>query len=248
MISKAQIKDIKALHLPKYRQIYNKFIAEGDKVCIEFLKRRKYFIHGIFVVDGYQQMYLQYLTANDIQITIVSRREMEQMSALKTPSQVLLLLEQKEDDINVLLNNDTSAIYLDGVQDPGNVGTIIRLADWFGISAVIRSTMSADFFTPKVVQSAMGSMVNIKLITSPLPDITKYDRTLVGTYMEGQPLGQLQIPDNAILVMGSEGKGISEENDTHISHKITIPGHSNKVAESLNVGIATGIICAAWKM
>lgn len=248
MISKAKIKDIKALHLSKFRQIYNKFIAEGDKVCIELIKNTKYNINQVFITQGYEGKYSKYLKDTTAEIEIITPKEMEQISLLKTPSDIFLLLEIKEDNTNDLLKPESSVIYLDGVQDPGNVGTIIRIADWFGIDAVVRSEDSADFFNPKVVQASMGSMVNVKLVTSDLQQTITKEKSVYGTFMNGISIKNVEIPKGSILVMGSEGRGISPQNEKLINHKITILGSSNKIAESLNVAVATSIICAGWKV
>ena len=247
MISKTQIKDIKALHLPKLRQIYNKFIAEGDKVCIEFLKSQKYQVLHIYITIGNEFYFEAYIKDRTADLTMVSPKEMEQLSALKTPSNILLLIERAEDNTIVLLNNSLSAIYLDGVQDPGNVGTIIRIADWFGVDVVIRSHESADYFNPKVVQASMGSMVNVHLCTSTLQQLLPFNRMIYGAFTNGLYVSKCNMENNAIIIMGNEGKGISSENEQYITGKISIPGASNRIAESLNVSIAAGIICAAWK-
>ena len=247
MISKARIKDIKALHQPKFRQIYNKFIAEGDKVCMELLKKPKYKIDQILITSGNEAKYEKYLKDSTVETEIISPREMEQISLLKTPSDIFLLLEKLEEDANILLKKGSSIIYLDGVQDPGNVGTIIRVADWFGIGAVIRSEDSADFFNPKVIQATMGSLVNVHLWTSPLQNVKTNNNPVYGTFMDGEDISTVHLPKGAILVMGSEGRGIKTENAHLIDHKITIPGVAGKIAESLNVAIATGIICASWQ-
>lgn len=247
MISKARLKDIKALHQSKFRQIYNKFIAEGDKVCGELVKNKKFNVEQILITAGHEKQYTDLLKYTTVEPDIISSKEMEQISTLKTPSDIFLLLEKKEDDINILLNNNIAAIYLDGVQDPGNVGTIIRTADWFGIDMVIRSEDSADFFSPKVVQASMGSMSNLLLTSADNQKISSFKRPMYGTYMEGKDLQTTVIEENAILVMGSEGRGISAEMNKWIQHKITIGGAKNKLAESLNVSVAAGIICAHWK-
>ncbi|MBK7632930.1 MAG: RNA methyltransferase [Saprospiraceae bacterium] len=191
--------------------------------------------------------YLDFLSYGTVEPDIISTKEMEQISTLKTPSDIFLLLDKREDDTNILLNDHISAIYLDGVQDPGNVGTIIRTADWFGIDMIIRSEESADFFNPKVVQASMGSMANLLLTTADYKKISSFKRPMYGTYIEGKDLQTTVIEEFAILVMGSEGKGISAEMDNWIQHKITIGGAKNKLAESLNVSVAAGIICAHWK-
>lgn len=247
MISKARIKDLKAFHQPKFRQIYNKFIAEGDKVCIELLKNPKYSIDQVYITEGYEGKFVKYLREKAINVEIINAREMAQISLLKTPTEIFILLDKKEDDFKDWLSETASIIYLDGVQDPGNVGTIIRMADWFGIDAVVRSEDSADFFNPKVVQATMGSMVNVHLITSKLEAFASSEKPIFGTFMEGENIHTQTVPKGAIMVMGSEGKGISPSNEALIHHKITIPGSTGKVAESLNVAVAAGIICAAWQ-
>lgn len=247
MISKALIQDIKALHQPKFRQIYNKFIAEGEKVCTEFLKSSKYKIEKVFISNNALPKYQHLLKDKTAEIIQVTSKEMEQISSFKTPSDILLLLERMEIDDNILLNEDTSAIYLDGIQDPGNVGTIIRLADWFGIDAVIRSGESADFFNPKVIQSSMGSMVNVDLFSADYTKIIECGKKLYGTFMTGHDIFNTTMEQNAIIVLGSEGKGISPELSSHIDVKVTIPGNQSKVAESLNVAVAAGILCSVWK-
>ena len=134
-----------------------------------------------------------------IDTDIISSKEMEQISALKTASDILLLLEKKEDNINDLVKSDASAIYLDGVQDPGNVGTIIRIADWFGVDAVIRSEESADFFNPKVVQSSMGSMANTLLITSDIETVSSLKKPIYGTYMKGAEIKKIIMESGCLL-------------------------------------------------
>lgn len=245
MISKSKLKDIRSLHLPKFRQMYDKFIAEGEKVAIELLNNRKYNVDDILITASAAEKYQKIFDSN--QVSIISDKEMASVSALKSPSDILLVLQRKEDSLDYLSKQDTCAIYLDGVQDPGNVGTIIRVADWFGIDGVIRSEDTADFFQPKVVQASMGSMVNVQLSTSRLAQIMPYNKPVYGTYMNGQSLSTVKISKNAIIVMGSEGRGITKENEPFIHHHITINGHPSKVAESLNVSVAAGIICGFWK-
>ncbi len=232
--------------MPKFRQIYNKFVAEGDKVCIEFLKSSKYEIENIYITFENQNKY-HIPAALLSKLEIISSKEMDQISGLKTPSDIIIILVQKQDDVNILSQRGTSAIFLDGVQDPGNVGTIIRLADWFGIHAVIRSADSADFFNPKVVQATMGSMANVHLFQAELADLTKYDKDIAGTYMEGQSIFNTALSSDTILVLGSEGKGIRPENTQWMTQKISIPGAKDKLAESLNVSVAAGIIASVWK-
>lgn len=245
-ISKSTIKEIKSLQQPKYRQMYNKFVAEGDKACLEFIKSKKYRISLAVYTD---RAFIAHQISSMLPAEVVfqvSQKEMEQMSLLKTPSDVLLVMERMEDSPALIAARKARIIYLDGVQDPGNVGTIIRIADWFGIDAVVRSVDSADFFNPKVVQSTMGSMNNVVLFTSSLSESFCQNRHIAGTYMEGTPVHETSLTKNTILVLGSEGRGISESAARFIQERISIPGAADRVAESLNVAVASGILCAAW--
>ena len=247
MISKAKIKEIKSLHLQKFRQIYNKFVVESGKVCTEFIKKNNFNIEALFLTETGFEKYMHVPGIKRYNPGIITEKEMAQISALKTPTDIFMVVEKKEESHNILTDENISAIYLDDVQDPGNVGTIIRIADWFGIHAVIRSPESADFFNPKVVQANMGSMTNVRLITAKLPELITYKRTFVGTYMDETSVQQTSVPQNAILIMGNEGKGIPPEHEQFISTKVSIPGSPGRAADSLNVAVATGIICAWWK-
>jgi len=246
LVSKQKIKDIKSLQQPKFRQIYNKFVAEGDKVVTEFIKNQKYSIDEVFIIHASVEKYNNLLQNTSIPQTAISEKEMSMISGLKTPSDILILLHKSEDTLNDKIKPPSKAIYLDGVQDPGNVGTIIRIADWFGISMVIRSHDSADFFSPKVVQSNMGSMCNISLITSDLKDCSVHYPNIIGTFMEGGDISILKEISQGLLVMGSEGKGIRPQNIPFITNKVSITGAQNRIADSLNVSVATGILCTQW--
>jgi RNA methyltransferase, TrmH family len=243
LISKAQIKEIRALHMSKFRQMYNKFMAEGDKVCIEFVKKPKYSIDSIYTTNVEHHFLSNPLTRD--KTIVIKNDEMAQISALKTHTQVLMILSNEGHADTIQSIN--KAIYLDGVQDPGNVGTIIRISDWFGIDTVIRSDDSADFYNPKTVQATMGSMVNVDLVSSNIKELLTLNLPIMGTFLEGDPIEHLKWPSKGVLVMGSEGKGISDNVLPHIQTKINIPGADGRIADSLNVSVATGIVCAAWE-
>ncbi len=247
MISKAHIKEIRTLHQQKYRQMYNKFIAEGAKAAIEFIKSEKYTIHNVYLVQGTEDALLNLCLQTGITAELIHRREMEQISTLKTPGEVLLVLERSEDGVEKMLQHKKGILYLDGVQDPGNVGTIIRIADWFGLAGVARSADSADFFNPKVVQASMGSMNRVFLSTANATLFSNAGKTLIGTSMEGTPYMDASFPEDAVLVLGSEGNGICPEVASLMHQNITIPGSPHRIADSLNVSVAAGIITAHWQ-
>ena len=167
---------------------------------------------------------------------------MSKISALKTNSSVLIVLEKKSESLNYEKFNSGHVIYLDDVQDPGNLGTIIRIADWFGINTIIRSKGCADFYNPKVIQSTMGSFLNVSLFTESFSVLKITEHKTVGAIMHGSQLSDFTWPSKTMLIMGNEGKGISSEIHQEIDHHITIPGSNNRVADSLNVGMATGIL------
>jgi TrmH family RNA methyltransferase len=244
MHTKAQLQEVKSLHQPKFRQMYDNFIAEGDKVCTELIKRRQYEIKMIFSTT--ENVRFRIPTDLHDKLFIISSKEMSQISALKTPSELFLVLAMPKANIEGGKIEFKKAIFLDGVQDPGNVGTIIRIADWFGIDTVIRSQQCADFYNPKTVQATMGSLANVKLFTAELSAIVSSEITVVGTDMNGQDINGYNLPTKAILVMGSEGSGISAENRGLVTEWVKISGSQSRLADSLNVGIATGIICSRW--
>jgi len=247
VISKVLIQYIKSLTQNKFRQKYNKFVAEGEKTGIEFLKHQKYSVDSVFTTsDHLLKLSTKYI--NEKNIHLISDKEMGQITAFKTSSNLLITLDKLVETLeNTSLNREKS-IFLDDVQDPGNLGTIIRIADWFGIKNVIRSPNSADFYNPKTVQASMGSMCNVKCVTSELEDLhLKYpDIPIMGTYMDGIAINEVQLPTYGILVIGNEGKGIRAINEKFITTKITIPGNESKIAESLNAAIACSIICSRW--
>ena len=173
---------------------------------------------------------------------------MTKISALKTNSPVLIVLEKKSEETDYEKLNSGHAIYLDDVQDPGNLGTIIRIADWFGINTIIRSRGCADFYNPKVVQSTMGSFLNVSLFTESFDELVISNHKTVGAVMHGASISEFSWPEKTMLIMGNEGKGISAPIHQEIDHHVTIPGSESRVADSLNVGMATGILCGALFM
>jgi RNA methyltransferase, TrmH family len=176
----------------------------------------------------------------------VTDEQLAQISSLKNHSEVLIVAKQKLNRLEEIASTKGGYFYLDNIQDPGNVGTIIRLADWFGFKGVIASSDTADFFHPKVVQSTMGSICGPMLIEAPVEHLASY-RSLFNFYamdMNGSPLQDQKLSDNTIFILGNEGHGLSiHAKQLLASHEyLTIMGSKTKKAESLNVGIAAGIV------
>lgn len=241
-ISKNKIKYLKSLRQSKFRQKYNKFVAENDKTALEFLKSERYTIDEIYVLSDYAIQNENVLGNYGKQVRVITDKEMKAISFQKSHTPIFLVIDQLE-EATASINWSSYNIYLDKVQDPGNVGTIIRIADWFGFNGVVRSPDSADFHNPKTVQSTMGSMVNLQLATAVYEDIPR-NTPLMGALLNGSLLKEIEWPDNGLLVIGNESKGIHPVLQEKIDHKIYIPGSENKVAESLNAAIACSVIAS----
>ena len=238
MLSKNQAKIIQSLRLKKFRQKYNLFVAEGLKMLETILLSDRYKIKTL-----YHTKHLPQYMHNHHEITQVTidERMMKSISFLNNPSDILILVETLRHDPTQV----SRGIYLDAVQDPGNVGTIIRIADWFGYDSVIRSPDTADFYNPKVVQSTMGAFANVQLLERSRDEIISTQNALLVAHMEGSPIQDLSPFDNHILIVGNEGQGVSPvfSNNPDIT-KVKIQGNKDRISDSLNVSVATGIICS----
>jgi len=244
MLSSARIKSIRLLHQKKYRNEQKLFLAEGVKVVEELLKS-SFVTREIFALP-------QWLDSNQKSIPAkthseaISEKELERISALSTPNMVVAIVEKPEFQFPDLKSFDGFILMLDGISDPGNLGTIIRTADWFGIHTIICSSNSVDAFNPKVVQSAMGSVFRVSLFYLDLIEVlTAFKDTLpvYGTFLSGENLYKTSFGTKGIVVIGSESHGISTELSSFIKSRITIPAVSNS-AESLNASIAAALVCA----
>jgi len=230
MLTKNHIKLIRSLSLKKNRQKHGLLIVEGEKLVNEVLNS-DWEVEGIYATKEWSGQ-------NAI---IISNHDLKRISSLKTPNKALATVKIKRGSLDI--TSDT-VLALDGVKDPGNLGTIIRLADWFGIKDIICSEDCVDYLNPKVVQSSMGSFTRVKLHYTTLVDtFKKYsDYKLFMTVLNGTPVGDMTDVKKKIIVMGSESKGIRDEILELTSEKITIPKYKYSKAESLNVSVATAII------
>ena len=215
------------------------FIAEGEKVIAEFLVA-KYDLEYLFVT--HETTFFNHID----QKNIISATDINKISCLTTPNNCLAVFKiptQKP------IDNSGLKLVLDGIQDPGNLGTIIRLCDWFGISDLICSANTVDLYNPKVVQATMGSVSRVAVTYC---DISTYLRKvsipIYGTFMDGESIYNLKLPENAIIILGNEGKGISPEIEQLVTQKVAIPrfGPMQKT-ESLNVASATAIFLSEFK-
>ncbi|NQU88793.1 MAG: RNA methyltransferase [Mariniphaga sp.] len=252
MISKNKIKLIKSLSQKKYRVKENLFLAEGNKITRDFLMS-DFRIHLIICTDDFYKSIQKYISGN-VELLIASQEDIHKCSLQKSPQEALILCEIPKRNFNYdILNNDI-ILCLDGIQDPGNFGTIIRIADWFGIKTICASKNTADVFNPKVVQASMGSILNVKTYYTDLPGIIKKANLenipTYGTFLNGKNIYTEQLPENGIIVMGNEGNGISKDLELIIKNRLHIPSIETvhgKSTNSLNVSIATAIICSEFR-
>jgi RNA methyltransferase, TrmH family len=238
-LSKNEIKHINALKSKKYRYAFREFIVEGPKAVREFLQEG--WKPVLVVIENSADIDLPVLN-NDI-LRHASPAVMARVSALQTPNTVIGMFSFPPDE---QLAEDLPGwtIALDDIRDPGNLGTIIRIADWFGISRIVCSLNCADPFNPKTVQATMGSLARIKVWEADLNDFfhKHADIPVFGAVMDGTPYHELSFPKNGILLVGNESNGISPALLASVKHLITIPRIGK--AESLNAAVATAIICS----
>lgn len=240
MVSKSQMKLISGLAQKKYRQRHGLFVVEGLKGIQELLE------------SPFKLKYLYSLAESaakfDVQkVEIVNLRELQKMSTLKNPQEALAIFEiPKEASHSPAAHGLT--LMLDDVRDPGNLGTLIRLCDWFGIERLVCSRNTVDCYNPKVVQASMGSLGRVEVIYSALADYLNENKLPVyGAFMDGKDVYGEDLPSDAVLILGNEANGISESCAAFVDHKITIPHYGLKTAESLNVATAGAIMMSTWR-
>lgn len=237
-LSKNKVKWIRSLSLKKNRDELGLYIVEGEKMCQELIQN--YADQIVFIAHTIS--FNCELTASET--VLVTTKELEQISLLKTPNNILAIVKKPANKIG-LASQDELIIALDGIQDPGNLGTIMRIADWFGIKKIICSTETVDCFNPKVVQATMGAVFRINCNYTDLAAYLKKAKSpIYGADLEGENLFDQKKLAPGIIVMGNEGNGLSTEIRSVIQHKLFIPKFGN--AESLNVSVATGIIVSAF--
>lgn len=240
MLSKSDVKYIQSLSHKKYRDQEAVFIVEGVKMVLELINSFPERIVRIFATNLWFREHLQ-IVKNLTDIQIVEPFELQKLSFLKTPNEVLALVSaNKIDDFNPL--SDGVTVVLDQLQDPGNMGTIIRSCDWFGIKNIVCSLDTVDAYAPKVVQSSMGSIMRLNIFYKNLPDFF-FQHRQIPTYsaeLSGESVFEISFETPSILIIGNESKGVSDEVAMFASKKIMIPRIGN--AESLNAAVASSII------
>ena len=243
MISKNQIKFIKQLELKKYRQREGQFVAEGPKVVGDLMTR--YRPTAVYATDDYTPP-----CAAEVQR--ISDEELRKVSFLQHPQQVVALFPLPSHQMLPPSASTTElTLALDGVQDPGNLGTIIRIADWFGINRIVCSEETADAWNPKVVQATMGSIARVDISYTDLPawiDQQPEETPVYGTLLDGDDIYAQELSEGGVIIMGNEGKGLTEKVRRRVTRRLLIPSYrKDDTAESLNVAIATAIVCSEFR-
>ncbi len=247
MISRTRIKWIKSLEMRKYRLQEKAFVAEGPKLVGELLP---------YSTPLYIAATKDWLDANRHllravkEVDEVSQTELERASLLRTPQSVLAVMPIPERRLDISSLQKKLVIALDSVQDPGNLGTILRIADWFGIHEVLCSEGTVDVYNPKCVQSCMGALARVKVFYCNLPEVLgQVEMPVFGTFLDGTDIYKEELSGEGIIVMGNEGNGISQPVAKLVNRRLYVPNYpkGSLTTESLNVAVATGIVCAEFR-
>ncbi|RHJ77894.1 RNA methyltransferase [Parabacteroides sp. AM08-6] len=248
MLSKSKVKYIRSLELKKYRNEQNVFVAEGNKLVADMLHA---FECELLIAKPSWMATQGNIPAKELLVD--EDEDIRKVSFLKNPQDVLAIFKRPAWLLDEADPSSSLLLALDGIQDPGNLGTIIRLADWFGIEHIVCSLDTADVFGPKTVQATMGALTHVKVHYT---DLQKYLETqaakgiaLFGTFLDGENMYTKELSANGIVVMGNEGNGIRPKIKELINRKLYIPSFppERETSESLNVAIATAIICAEFR-
>ena len=236
-----ELKFLSSLQQKKFRKEYRCFLVEGNKSVKEVLQS-DYTVRQVYATKQYLDKHADF----QHNICVVSEKESERISSLFTAPDVFALVEMKP-EIAFPVGRYKKLLVLDGIQNSGNVGTIIRTADWFGIQCVICSEDTAELYNPKTIQATMGSFTRVDVYTADLCEFIKTHEntyTFIGTFMDGQSIRTYSFPEYSAIVLGKESAGISPEVACLIREKITIPkGNKNEFPDSLNVSLSSAIIC-----
>lgn len=241
-MTKAQIKFIQSLTRQKYRKEHNAYLVEGDKNAKEWLLSQGHILQIAATAAWLAENNSVTKRHPEAEIIEAQSFELEKITAMQTAQSVVLVV-QTPATFTFQQPEGQWALYLEKIQDPGNMGTIIRTADWFGIHHIICSPDCVEVYNPKVVQASMGSLLRVNISEMDVPSfLSKNQRPVYAAVLEGQDIRQLKQAAYGTIAMGNESKGLSPELITAATHKLMIPGPGG--AESLNVAVATGILCA----
>ena len=251
MLSKNKIKLIQSLNRRKNRDEFGLFLVEGNKM-VEEATRSGFKIELIVCTSEFAEQH-QRINSRATELIITDSESISKASLLQNPQDALAIVCQPKNDVPELNLENELCLALDFIQDPGNLGTILRIADWYGINHIVCSENTVDIFNPKVVQASMGAVFRVK---TSITDLSTFIKTSVdsgisvyGTFLEGQNIYQQKLSPNGIIVLGNEGNGISDSISRLVTQKLLIPSFSTHInkPESLNVAIAAAICCSEFR-
>jgi TrmH family RNA methyltransferase len=245
MLSKNKAKQIRQLHDKKHRTELGLFLVEGEKSVVELLQS-DFTIESLFITSSFHTLYKELL--KDTEYSIVEQPELENIGTLESNNAALAVVFQKE-NTSLSVEQGEIVLALDTVRDPGNLGTIIRIADWYGITKIVCSETTVDQYNGKVISATKGSFTRVNLFYTDLHTYLHEQKNknipILAAFLEGEDVHSLAYPQEGILLMGSESHGIAPEYIEIVTKKVTIPSFGK--AESLNVSIATAIIVDNWR-
>ena len=247
MLSSAQIKEIRSLHLRKNREASGLFLVEGVKMVDELLKSA-FAIQAIYGTEKWLKNVKLSKSKNSTAIHSISPSELSRISSLKTPNEVLAIAKKPERVLNAR-DFDGLTLMLDHIADPGNLGTIIRIADWFGIKTIVCSPDTVELYNPKVVQATMGSLFRVNVFYSELTKVIQNFAQSIpkyGAVLDGENIYTTKLDEKAIVVIGNESHGISKAVRSLIANPLMIPAMASG-AESLNASVAAAVICSEFR-
>lgn len=247
MLSKNQIKEIQSLQIKKFRETKKQFLAEGLKTVLEIIEQAPLLLEEIFATRDFLETHKIMLRRLNFKFTEISEQELKKISLQSSPSGVIAICNYFKQSNQEFDFENHFAFYLDDVRDPGNMGTIIRLADWFGASTLFCSPESCDFYNPKVIQATMGAFMRVKCSYISLSDLLEKQKIqhVYGAVLSGKNLYKEKL-QNGLILIGNEANGISEANLKLITQPLTIPANQNNGSESLNAAMATSIIASEF--
>jgi len=252
MLTINQIKQIRSLQQKKFRSEFGQFIVEGPKL-IEELIDSKYLFDCIYAKQDWLSKQTEKLESKKIQFVEINDKELERISGMVSPHSVVAVLKIPEENIPMEIFGKELILMLDNIKDPGNMGTIIRTADWFGINHIICSENTVDAYNPKVVQATMGSIARVNIHYTDLEKLLKENSgktSIYGTFTEGSNIRELKPESTGVIIIGNESTGISTELQSYVHQRICIPHYKTndeRRPESLNASVATAIMCYEFR-
>ena len=246
MISKSQIRNIKSLHTKKHREISNRFIAEGVKTVLEIMQQHASIIKELYCTQEFYTTNESLLKNNTFTVSIINSKELSQISLLSAPNETLAICQIIKPKLISPNFDKQFSFYLDDIRDPGNLGTIIRICSWFGITDLFCSPTTVELYNPKCIQSTMGSFLRVNVHYIDLKEMIAAHtiKNIYATVLNGTNLYKENVK-NGLIIIGNEANGMSAENIKFATKQITIPAAAGNT-ESLNAAIATSIIASEF--